>query len=516
MILFVTGVRAVWRALVRRVGGTLRAGVDAVHQAARGDSRLRLALVATVALATVALVASGVVVLTGRTRAGAVPPVDPTGCSAMTRPVRYQLDAAGQTGLLTTTDEAAAAAGRAGYTKELGVLFRAASQPGPGLVEVRQLRLGTRDQLWTTNPMEVREAVLSLGYVDQGAVAYVSAAPGPCTLEVQRFQAKGKHRYATTKRQRDALRAAGWTPEGSFYAARPPAGPTTATAVPTPGTSPAPARPSPTPAPEVPSGPVTVVDATFDGVPVGPVTSDAFIGTVGGNNRQADDYDSMTFVEQGDGSQSRFVRTHLAPNTILGRERRPGDGNVLVVPLQDQRQDKACISYDVRFSRGFDVSAGGKLPGLLGVAPGFPPSTPTGGGSTRHGWSGRVMWLGAKSFKLVRDAGQTDLAVTYLYHPGQSGRFGDDISWGRGLVDGEWHQVRQCYTLNKIGRADGRLRAWIDGAAVLDRTGIVYRTDPKVHVTHLDWSVFRGGDTAEWEGESGGDVDLDNLRVTVG
>lgn len=513
--LCVSGVRAVWRALVQRLGRMLRSGVDAMGRTARGDSRLRLALVATVALATVALVATGVVVLTGRTRAGAAAAADPTGCAAMTQPVRYQLDAAGSTGLLTTTDEAAAAAGRAGYSTDQGVLFRAASRPGPGLVEVRQLRLGTRDQLWTTNPAEVREAVLSLGYVDQGAVAYVSAVPGPCTLEVQRFQAEGKHRYAATKRQRDALRASGWSPEGSFYAARPAAGPTPATSSPTPEAGPTP-RTSPTPTGEPPTEPVTEVDATFDGVPVGPVTSDAFIATVGGSNRQADDYDSMTFVEQGDGSRSRFVRTHLSAGTILRRERRPGDGNVLVVPLQDQRQDKACVAYDVRFSRGFDVSAGGKLPGLLGVAPGFPPSTPTGGGSTRHGWSGRVMWLGAKSFRLVRDAGLSDLAVTYLYHPGQSGRFGDDISWGRGLVDGEWHQVRQCYTLNKVGRADGRLRAWVDGAAVLDRGGVVYRTDPKVHITHLDWSVFRGGDTDAWESERGGDVDLDNVRVTVG
>lgn len=493
----------------------VRSAAQRARQAARDDARLRLALVATAALVTVALVATGVVVLTGRTRAGAVPPADPTGCVAMTRPVRYQVDPATQTGLFTTTDEAAAAAGRAGYTKDQGILFRAASRPAPGLVEVRQLRLGTRDQLWTTSGAEVREAVLSLGYVDQGVVAYVSAVPAPCTLEVQRFRSKGRHRYAATKRERDALRAAGWSPESSFYGARPSGGPPTRTGGPTTRTSPT-ARTGPTPARQRPTGPVTVVEATFDGVPVGPVSPDAFVGTVGGNNREPGDYDSMTFVEQGDGSPSRFVRTHLAARTILGRDRRPGDGNVLVVPLPDQRRDAACVSYDVRFSPGFDVSAGGKLPGLLGVAPGVSPATPTGGGSTAHGWSGRVMWLGPKLFEQVRDSGRTDLAVTYLYHAGQSGRFGDDISWGRGLVDGDWHQVRQCYTLNKVGRADGRLQAWIDGAAVLDRTGLVYRTDPKVHVTHLDWSVFRGGDTDEWESESGGDVDLDNLRVTVG
>ena len=51
---------------------------------------------------------------------------------------------------------------------------------------------------------------------------------------------------------------------------------------------------------------------------------------------------------------------------------------------------------------------------------------------------------------------------------------------------------------------------------MLDRADVVYRTDPEVHITHLDWSVFRGGDNDDWAAGAGGDVDLDNLLVTVG
>ena len=458
--------------------------------------RLRLALLVVAALVVIALVATAVVVLTGDRRGDAVTQADPTGCAAMTVPVRYQVNPKSRTGLLTTTPGAAAAATEGGWSQDQGIVFRVAERPADGLVAVHQLRRGQGDQLWTTNGDEVREATQTFDYVDQGVVAYVASAPGPCTLQVERFQSGGVHRYATTTDQRDALRHDGWAPEGSFYAARPAAAPTpTADASTEPGGD-------------------TVIDANFDDAAAGPVTPGSFIAAVGTTNREDTAYDGMSFVRGDDGS-GRFVRTHLAAGRILGRNDAPDDGNVLVVPLEDQSQDAACVSYDVRFPRGFEVSAGGKLPGLLGVAPGVSPGTPTGGGSTAHGWSGRVMWLGPKLSRLVRESGQPDLAVTYLYHPGQDGTFGDDISWGRGFVDGAWHQVRQCYTLNTVGKADGRLQAWLDGDPVLDRTDVVYRTDPAVHITHLDWSVFRGGDTDDWAASTDGDVDLDNLKVTV-
>lgn len=481
----------------------------------------RVALYVTAALVLVALVATAVVVLAGSGRSGGdAPPVDPTGCSAMTVPVRYQVNPATRTGLFTTTSGAAVAATEAGWTDDQGIVFRAASRPADGLTGVHQLRRGAGDQLWTIDDDEIREAVQGFGYSDQGVVAYVSLVAAPCTVQVERFQSRGAHRYATTVGERDTLRAEGWSPEGSFYAARPTDA--TATATPSsPSPTPTASGPSPSASPS-PSGsptrtlpPGTAVDADFDDAKTGPVTPESFIRAVGKTNREESEYDSMTYV-RGDDGTGRFVRTHLDAGRFLDRNDKPGDGNVLVVPLDDQTQDAACISYDVRFSPGFEISAGGKLPGLLGVAPGTSPATPTGGGATDHGWSGRVMWIGPKLSQIVRDSGQPDIAVTYLYHPGQTGTFGDDISWGRGLVDGSWHSVRQCYTLNTIGQADGRLQAWIDEVPVLDRVDVVYRTDPEVHITHLDWSVFRGGDNAEWEASTGGDIDLDNLVVTLG
>ncbi|HEY0238580.1 MAG TPA: hypothetical protein VGC37_08045 [Friedmanniella sp.] len=480
--------------------------------------RLQVVLFVVAALVLVALVATIVVVLTGTSRDGAPAPVDASGCAAMTVPVRYLVNPATQTGVFTTRPSDAAAAVKAGWRQDEGVLFRVASRPAGGLVGVHQLRLGAGDQLWTTNSDEVREAVKSFGYVDQGVVAYASAGAAACTVQVERFQAHGVHRYATTAQERDSLRRAGWDAEGSFYAARPTDAAASPTATPTASSSQDPSGANPsdagTPGPAT-SGPETVIDAPFDDTPIGPVTPDSFIGAVGPTNRADEAYDSMSYAQE-PGAHGHFVRTHLAAHEILGRNDQPGDGNVLVVPLEDQSRDSACIAYDVRFSPGFEVSAGGKLPGLLGVAPGVSPGTPTGGGSTAHGWSGRIMWTGPKAYKSVRDSGQPDLAVTYLYHPGQTGTFGDDIPWGRGLVDGTWHSVRQCYTLNTIGRADGRLQSWLDGVQVVDRADLVYRTDPKVHITHLDWSVFRGGDTDDWAADTAGDVDLDNLKVTVG
>ncbi|MGI3784273.1 MAG: hypothetical protein ACRYG2_26230, partial [Janthinobacterium lividum] len=330
-----------------RTSSSSRSGHRRPRGAARLSRRLQVVLLAVAALVVVALVATAVVVLAGDRRPAGAPPADLSGCSAMTVPVRYQVNPTTRTGLLTTTPGPGDAARQAGWTQDEGVLFRAAEGPATGLVEVHQLRLGQGDQLWTTDADEVREAAESWGYVDQGVVAYVSEVPGACTLQVERFQSGGVHRYATTSAQRDALREEGWAPEGSFYAARPAA----------PGTPPAGPSEDAGGAPE----PGTVIDARFDDVAAGPVTPDSFIRAVGSTNREDAAFDAMTYERESDGT-GHFVRTHLSAHRILGRNDAPGDGNVLVVPLEDQSRDSACVSYDVRFSSGFEVSAGGKLP----------------------------------------------------------------------------------------------------------------------------------------------------------
>jgi hypothetical protein len=259
----------------------------------------------------------------------------------------------------------------------------------------------------------------------------------------------------------------------------------------------------------IPNG-QTVIRATFNRRPLGPVSPMSFNAEVGPTNRQSAMYDDMAYVADSHG-YGRVVRTTLEKGTIAGR---PGGnhGAVLIVKLRGS-YDRACIYYRVRFSPQFDWSLGGKLPGLLGVAPGVPPGTPAGGGSTAAGWSARVMWLGPKAYRWAKPL---NMGVTYLYHPGQATKWGDNVRWNRAFSRGRWHSIRQCHVMNTPGRADGQLLVWLDGQQVRHDSKVVYRTRPDVHSTHLCWSVFRGGNTLDWAGDRTGYIELDSLLIRAG
>ena len=298
---------------------------------------------------------------------------------------------------------------------------------------------------------------------------------------------------------------------------------TTAMVVPTTTSSVAVAAPAATAAPAKQR---TILHATFDSTRRGDVDARSFVGQVGPTNTDRAAYEGMIYRKDYRGP-GNVVRTELSRGKTI-HSSGAGRGNVLMIKLPGV-YDSACMSYDVRFagatvktgskvtSGSVDFSAGGKLPGFVGVAPGTSPSTPEGGGSTAHGWSGRLMWLGAKTWKRVREAHASNLVVTYLYHPGQKHVYGDNVYWGSSFRANAWHNVRQCHVMNTVGKADGVLQTWFDGRLVLDQRTVVYRTDPKVHITHFDWSIFRGGDkSALWAGSHTSYVDMDNLTITVG
>ncbi|HET8589283.1 MAG TPA: hypothetical protein VFM01_06575 [Nakamurella sp.] len=253
-----------------------------------------------------------------------------------------------------------------------------------------------------------------------------------------------------------------------------------------------------------------MIFANFDDQPLGAVDPNRFAAAMGGGvSTWAPNYDDMSIV--GDGSGGRAVRTTLKAGTTLSL---PSGQNGAVLPIElPGTYDKACVSYRVRFDSQFDWSLGGKLPGLLGVAPGVPPSAPAGGHPTSDGWSGRIMWVGPEAYSW---AGSTNMAISYMYHPGQSSIYGDNIRWNTAFQRGVWHQVKQCYTMNTIGRSDGVLQAWIDGSLVVDLHNFVYRTNTDVHINYLEWDVFRGGGTLDWAGSRTGYIDIDNMLVTRG
>jgi hypothetical protein len=273
------------------------------------------------------------------------------------------------------------------------------------------------------------------------------------------------------------------------------------------------AQAAPTSAAAASASQKTILHATFNSTKRGAVDAKSFNSLLGPTNTNASAYAGMIYRKDYRGS-GNVVRTTLTKGKTI-HDSGAGHGNVLMVKLPGS-YDSACMSYDVRFAGpDVDFSAGGKLPGLVGVAPGTAPSTPEGGGSTAHGWSGRLMWLGSKMWGMVRSAHATNLVVTYLYHPGQGRDYGDNISWGTSLKPNVWHHVKQCHVMNTVGRSDGVLQTWFDKKLVVDQHDVVYRTDPKVHITNFDWSIFRGGADAVWAGTTTSYVDIDNLLVTA-
>ena len=345
-----------------------------------------------------------------------------------------------------------------------------ATGSNPVVVAAKVWLVGTATPDWQVTVSDSSDARIS-GAGRVGIWDYVSTASVPTTLVHDSFQA---------------------------FAVGAPAAP-----LPSPTPTPAP----PAPAPALTSSGTVYKAANFDNMALGAVDPAKFISALGNTNKNAGAYDDMTIVPSSRGGNA--VRTTLKAGTIHSAPI-PDGGDNLFIQLPSS-YDQACMQYDIKFDANFDWSMGGKLPGLEGVAPGTSPSTPTGGDRTEMGWSGRLMWLGPKAYSW---AGPTNMAVSYMYHSGQAGTYGDNVRWNKAFVAGAWHQVKQCYTMNTIGMSNGKLLAWMDGVQVVNDTAFKYRSRSDVHINYLLFSLFRGGSTMSWSGSRTGTVDIDNVRIT--
>jgi hypothetical protein len=254
---------------------------------------------------------------------------------------------------------------------------------------------------------------------------------------------------------------------------------------------------------------VVLTKATFDSLPTGRISASNFQKELGGSNNSSYYYDDSSITSAA--GRGKVYRLKLDRGTI--RDNPSGNHGVVVFAPLAQQVNNACIAYQIRFDSNFDWSLGGKLPGLQGTAPGVSPSVPTGGGNPGDkGWSGRMMWLTPRSYSW---AGPGNMAVSYMYSPRQSSTYGDNLRWNKGFTAGRWHKVKQCYRMNAVGKANGVLRAWIDGTKVLDIGNYVYRQRKDVRISHLNWSVFRGGGTLDWAGSRDSYIDFDRVRITT-
>ncbi|MFO7629004.1 MAG: hypothetical protein R6W06_05705 [Prochlorococcaceae cyanobacterium] len=162
----------------------------------------------------------------------------------------------------------------------------------------------------------------------------------------------------------------------------------------------------------------------------------------------------------------------------LGNEK--GSERIAInLPLQ-RSVSRARLSFDVRFSPDFDFARGGKLLGLA-------PRRPVTGGAPRRpdGWSARL------SFQPQGGV------ATYIYdQPVKRRRFGI-VKRSREPVfqPGTWHHVSLDLQLNDAARANGSAMIHVDGALVVNATGLELRGSGlnQAPIQKLLFHTFHGG-----------------------
>lgn len=165
------------------------------------------------------------------------------------------------------------------------------------------------------------------------------------------------------------------------------------------------------------------------------------------------------------------------------------------------------VSYDVKFSEGFEFVLGGKLPGLCGYNITQDPrdGCNTGGGfpTGYDGWSARGMW---------REDG---ILENYMYHADQFYQYGDDEIWDVKAQPGQWHTIQHRVVLNTPGDANGVIEAWFDGVKVLSSNTMLYRKTADIYINLFYFSTFYGGADQSWAPSSDQYMYYDNFRIAT-
>ncbi|MEW5850736.1 MAG: polysaccharide lyase [Myxococcota bacterium] len=177
----------------------------------------------------------------------------------------------------------------------------------------------------------------------------------------------------------------------------------------------------------------------------------------------------------------RYPRGSGSP-TLSREQGRVRGGAQFYADLGLPPSDARYLRYAVRFPSGFNFVKGGKLPGLYGGTVNNGRRIPDG----TNGFSTRLMW---------RTQGDGEV---YAYLP-TSREHGTSL--GRGawrFIPGRWHVVEQELVLNTPGRADGRVRVWVDDKLVLERGGLSFRTTGELKIEGILFSTFFGGQDETW------------------
>ncbi|WP_254012077.1 polysaccharide lyase [Limnofasciculus baicalensis] len=193
----------------------------------------------------------------------------------------------------------------------------------------------------------------------------------------------------------------------------------------------------------------------------------------------------------------KYPKGSASPNAVR-KEGAPLGGAQFYAKLGMTPQDALLLSYSVRFSDNFEFVKGGKLPGLYG-------GTAVSGGNIPDGIDGfstRFMW---------RKNGDGEV---YAYLP-TSTEYGTSI--GRGnwrFQPGVWYKIEQEVTLNQPGKADGRVRVWLDNRLVLEQGGLTFRTVNTLKIEGIFFSTFFGGEDTTWAPSKDVSADFADFKVS--
>jgi len=139
-------------------------------------------------------------------------------------------------------------------------------------------------------------------------------------------------------------------------------------------------------------------------------------------------------------------------------------------PRQLTTASSVCLSYSVWVPAEFKLGEGGFFPGLMSSHEAEPAAADPGEGDSADKEA-------TKPFR-IRAQWRRDGTIGVFQAPNLSGSSvvsGDRSVAALGL--GRWTRIEQEAVLNTPGQANGKLRLWVDGKLVFDRSNVGYRKD---------------------------------------
>lgn len=140
------------------------------------------------------------------------------------------------------------------------------------------------------------------------------------------------------------------------------------------------------------------------------------------------------------------------------------------------------LSYDIKFSADFEFVKPGKNTGRTGKLPGL------GGGLSFDDKDDRnTAWDGKLQF---RDKDELEF---YVKTPISNEKH---FTWTKSkytIAKNKWFNIEIRYKLNKVGKKDGIMQAWVDGKLLGEYKNSEFRKDAKVKINKMFFSTFYGG-----------------------